>query len=273
MEKINNISFEDWVCAKELLLRGLTPQKVYDILNIDEDIWYETDKLWEEKYVELWSELKDKKNAITNPCSYSFSEITEIEIEKDLKENGGILYSSKLDMLEDYSIELPEEGLTLEFLKEQNEDDWLDFIEKNIDNKTENIEEIAEKIKILNEQEYVFYSVNCLDLDMSWGFLDYFNSRSEKLIEDIELHLEIIGAKKYLEIVKQAKPIYQKYKVLDDEDEELEEDIPSKNNDLLYDLEEKLSKLDEKYYKIEEKKSLKEFLLKYVKKNIEKFVK
>ncbi len=132
-------------------------------------------------------------------------------------------------------------------------------------------EEVEEGVQSLNSEEYLFYSVMCLEMDMSWGFLDYFNSRPE-LSKEIENHLERIGAKKYLALVKKAKPIYQQYQVLQEDDEELAEDAPSNNNDLLYELEEQLSELDDKYYRAEEKKSLKDFLLKYVKKNVGKFV-
>ncbi len=257
MEKINNVSFEDWVCANELLFKGLHPQKVFDILGVDKSTWLETDKLWKKFGEDTDDEIAliVKRHEIEKtPMSYSFSHITQAEIEADLEANGGFRYFIEAD--------LPQEGLTLAFLKEQDEDDWIDLIEKNIKSKIDGIETVEEELQILNEQEYLFYSVMCLEMDMSWGFLDYFNSRSKLLIKDIENHLEIIGAKKYLDLIKKAKSIYEKYKELGKDDEELEE---------------KLSKLDDKYYKIDdygidEKKSLKNILLKYVKKNIKAFV-
>ncbi len=113
MEKINNISFEDWVCANELLSKGLHPQKIFNSLEVNKSTWLETDKKWHKKLDEIIESgdregfFLKKYDIQKNPMSYRFSHITEEEITTDLEANGGIRYFIEED--------LPEGGLTLAF--------------------------------------------------------------------------------------------------------------------------------------------------------------
>ncbi len=260
MQKINNVSFEDWVCAKELLYKGLTPQKVYDILNIDKATWHETDKLWEDKYGELWSELNDKRQSVlVNPFSYSFAHITEMEVEEDLRENGEVLYLSELEIPEIEHVELPKEGLTLKFLKEQDEYEWVDLINKNILNKIK----ISghDGYDMLNKEEYIFYSIICLIyID---EFQDYYDWHHD-LVDDIEENLAIIGAKKYVRIVEKANNVYRKVqKIIKDNQLEDDEEVFIEGN---------YEEFYEEFSELDYDKPLKDILLKYVKKHLNSFV-
>ncbi len=113
LDNINGVSFENWVCANGLLDQGLNPQKIFDSLKLDKSTWIKTDKAWDNVYAtDETHQLTLKKASLEeNLMSHKFSHITQAEIDTDLEENGGFRYFIKAD--------LPEEGLTLAFLKEQ----------------------------------------------------------------------------------------------------------------------------------------------------------
>ncbi len=267
MEKINNISFEDWVCANELLNKGLHPQKIFDVLEVNKATWLETDKKWHKKLDEIIESgdregfFLKKYDIEKNPMSYHFTHITEEEITADLEANGGIRY-----FIED---DLPKSGLTLAFLKEQDDDEWIDFISRNIDTKINELHDMKDILKTINKDEYLFYSVISWEETMSWGFNDFYDFY-DWLVDDLEKHLEIIGAKKHLKIVQKANKLWKKIQEMDTDFnfDELDDGDLLPSNDLRIELEE----LNDEYYNLEDTKPLKDILLKYVKKNVKAFV-
>ncbi len=124
-------------------------------------------------------------------------------------------------------------------------------------------------LKTINKDEYLFYSVISWEKTMSWGFNDFYDFY-DWLVDDLEKHLEIIGAKKHLKMVQKANKLWEKIREMDTDFnfDELDGEDLLPSNDLRIELEE----LNDKYYKLEDKKPLKDILLKYVKKNVKAFV-
>ncbi len=274
MRKINGIAAADWTSARELLYMGLHPQKVYDILGIDQATWIETDRLWNDESVVLFADEEFKaayRAAQENPMSGRFAHITQEEVDRDVQENGGPLYLQYSDDLseweQDAPIELPDGGLTLAFLKEHEEYEWLDLIEANIQRKLGEPEDAEELKRTLSAPEYLFRCVYALADGLNWGMADFYELHDD-LANDLEKHLATIGAKRHLSLIRRANALYRQIQEAEEGlDTEVEELPPA-----LQALYEQLEELDDKLYNLELEKPLDDILLAYVKKHRRDFV-
>ncbi len=152
----------------------------------------------------------------------------------------------------------------LKYLKEQDQDDWVDLIDENIRHKPPSK---------WSQEEKVFYPIMCWHSYMSAGFCEYYGfCGGVDSMNEIEESLKTIGADEYLKVIQQANSINKKNQdiIIDMPEEDCENDkLIEELTEPYYD---KLRNLDNKFYELQEQIPLKDILLKYVKKNIEKFV-
>lgn len=256
MKTINGVSFEDWVCADELLGWGLPFVKVSEILGVDKPTWDAVHQAWREEIAEDQREgdpqqLVEKMLTLQeNPLAYKFSHITKQEIVD-------VMEGDDEDDIADNTLELPSNGLTLDFLTTQDECDWVYLLNENLLNKS------GAKF---NNEEQTLYTVMCWFGTMSAGFSEFYKFY-EDLADEVEQSLAVIGAKKHLKIFKKANRAYKKsQKIIQANDL-----ISGKFSDTIY-VEVDYTTLDNRFYDLENQQALKVILLEYAKNHINAFV-
>ncbi len=148
----------------------------------------------------------------------------------------------------------------LKFLKENDESDWVDLIDKRLRDTPPSE---------FNIEEEKFFSIMFWHSCMCCGFIEYYQicEDSESMMKKIEESLQTIKADEYLKVIQQANLINRK--IQDIYKKEYNDDDIVEDLDPYYD---KLGNLDNKFYDLQEEIPLKDILLEYVKKNIDKFV-
>lgn len=257
MKTIKDVSFENWVCAYQLLRCGLPFARVFEILEVDQATWSTVHQAWREEVEEAEyngdpQQLVEKMTALQeNPLAYKFSHITKQELLEAME-----AYDAEND-LEEAMPDLPSDGLSLDFLKAQDECDWVYLLNENLHNKA------GAKF---NHEEHTLYTVMCWFSSMSAGFGEFYNCH-EDLADDVEQSLAVIGAKKHLKIFKKANKAYKKAQEIIQANDLIE----GKFSDTIY-VEVDYTTLDNRFYDVENKRSLKQILLEYAKNHINAFV-
>lgn len=249
MKTINGISFENWVCADALLGWGLPFDRVSEILGVDQSTWSTVHQAWRKKIAEDQNkgdpqQLVEKMLTLQeNPLAYKFSHIKKQEILDEMEEDN---YE---DDLEADTLELPKDGLTLDFLKAQDECYWVDLLYESLLNKA------GAKF---NKEENVLYSIMSWFSCMSAGFFEFYKFYDD-LGDKVEDSLKMIGAKQHLKIMQQANAVYKQI------DWEAEDSDTDKHFG-------ELCEIDDVFYALDSKVSIKDILLKYAKEHAEKFI-
>lgn len=262
MKAIKGVSFENWVCAYQLLRCGLPFARVFEILEVDQSTWRTVHQAWSEKIEEAKyngdpQQLVEKMLTLQeNPLAYKFSHITKQEILDALDAMEEKEEDDEYD-IEDNMSELPSNGLSLEFLKTQDECDWVYLLNENLLNKA------GAKF---NHEEHIFYAVMCWFSTMSAGFNEFYKFYDD-LADEVEQSLAVIGAKKHLKIFKKANKAYKKSQEIIQENDL----INGKFSDTIF-VEVDFISLDKRFYDVENKCSLKQILLEYAKNHINAFV-
>lgn len=261
MKTIMGVSFEDWVCADELLGWGLSFAKVSEILGVDKPAWDAVHLAFREEIAEDQrkgdpQQLVEKMLALQeNPLAYKFSHIKKQEILDilDAMEED----DDDKDDIEDNMPKLPSNGLTLSFLKAQDECHWVDLLYESLLNKPG-----AE----FNKKEYVLYSIMSWFSCMSAGFSEFYKFY-DNLGDKVEDSLKMIGAKQHLKIFKKANKAYKKSQEII----QANDLISGKFSDTIL-VEVDYTTLDNRFYDLENQQALKIVLLEYTKNHINAFV-